>query len=83
MSAIATKTRFFVDLLKGTTTKVLDTRKPLPDSCARKMGCKYWGGVNHRFALYDMMMIKDNHIDFAGGITQAITKAKPILKRII
>ena len=81
MSAIATKTRFFVDLLKGTTTKVLDTRKTTPGIRAlEKWAVSIGGGVNHRFALYDMMMIKDNHIDFAGGITQAITKAKAYLK---
>ena len=81
MSAIATKTRFFVDLLKGTKTKVLDTRKTTPGIRAlEKWAVSIGGGVNHRFALYDMMMIKDNHIDFAGGITQAITKAKAYLK---
>lgn len=81
MSAIATKTWFFVDLLKGTRTKVLDTRKTTPGIRAlEKWAVKIGGGVNHRFALYDMMMIKDNHIDFAGGITQAITKAKDYLK---
>jgi nicotinate-nucleotide pyrophosphorylase (carboxylating) len=77
MSAIATKTWFFVDLLKGTKTKVLDTRKTTPGIRAlEKWAVRIGGGVNHRFALYDMMMIKDNHIDFAGGITKAITKAK-------
>lgn len=81
MSAIATKTWFFVDLLKGTKTKVLDTRKTTPGIRAlEKWAVKIGGGVNHRFALYDMMMIKDNHIDFAGGITQAITKAKDYIK---
>ncbi|MFD2568029.1 carboxylating nicotinate-nucleotide diphosphorylase [Pseudotenacibaculum haliotis] len=81
MSAIATKTWFFVDLLKGTKTKVLDTRKTTPGIRAlEKWAVTIGGGVNHRFALYDMMMIKDNHIDFAGGITQAITKAKNYLQ---
>ncbi len=81
MSAIATKTWFYVDLLKGTRTKVLDTRKTTPGIRAlEKWAVKIGGGVNHRFALYDMIMIKDNHIDFAGGITQAITKAKDYLK---
>ena len=81
MSAIATKTWFFTDLLKGTKTKVLDTRKTTPGIRAlEKWAVRIGGGVNHRFALYDMMMIKDNHIDFAGGITQAITKAKEYLK---
>ena len=80
MSAIATKTWFFVDLLKGTKTNILDTRKTTPGIRAlEKWAVTIGGGVNHRFALYDMMMIKDNHIDFAGGITQAITKAKKYL----
>lgn len=80
MSAIATKTAFFADLLKGTKTKVLDTRKTTPGIRAlEKWAVKIGGGVNHRFALYDMVMIKDNHIDFAGGITQAITKTKNYL----
>ncbi|MGB1042476.1 MAG: carboxylating nicotinate-nucleotide diphosphorylase [Tenacibaculum sp.] len=80
MSAIATKTRFFADLLEGTKTKVLDTRKTTPGIRAlEKWAVKIGGGENHRFALYDMVMIKDNHIDFAGGITQAITKTKAYL----
>ena len=80
MSAIATKTAFFVDLLKGTKTKVLDTRKTTPGIRAlEKWAVKIGGGENHRFALYDMVMIKDNHIDFAGGITAAITKTKKYL----
>tara|TARA_R110002073_G_scaffold8207_1_gene45699 strand:- start:138284 stop:139141 length:858 start_codon:yes stop_codon:yes gene_type:complete len=80
MSAIATKTWFFVDLLKGTKTNVLDTRKTTPGIRAlEKWAVTIGGGVNHRFALYDMMMIKDNHIDFAGGVTKAITKAKQYL----
>ncbi|AUC15560.1 nicotinate-nucleotide diphosphorylase (carboxylating) [Tenacibaculum sp. SZ-18] len=80
MSAIATKTRFFMDLLEGTKTKVLDTRKTTPGIRAlEKWAVKIGGGENHRFALYDMVMIKDNHIDFAGGITQAITKTKAYL----
>ncbi|EAR12106.1 putative nicotinate-nucleotide pyrophosphorylase [Polaribacter irgensii 23-P] len=80
MSAIATKTAFFTSLLKGTKTKVLDTRKTTPGVRAiEKWAVKIGGGVNHRFALYDMMMIKDNHIDFAGGVTAAITKAKKYL----
>jgi len=80
MSAIATKTRFFADLLKGTKTKVLDTRKTTPGIRAiEKWAVKIGGGENHRFALYDMIMIKDNHIDFAGGIEQAINKTKTYL----
>lgn len=81
MSAIATKTRYFVDLLEGTQTKVLDTRKTTPGIRAiEKWAVKIGGGENHRFALYDMIMLKDNHIDFAGGITQAIEKTKAYLK---
>jgi nicotinate-nucleotide pyrophosphorylase (carboxylating) len=80
MSAIATKTAFFTDLLKGTKAKVLDTRKTTPGIRAlEKWAVKIGGGENHRFALYDMVMIKDNHIDFAGGITAAITKTKKYL----
>jgi len=82
MSAIATKTSYFVGLLEGTGTKVLDTRKTTPGIRAlEKWAVKIGGGVNHRFALYDMVMIKDNHIDFAGGITQAITKTKDYLAK--
>ena len=81
MSAIATKTREFVDLLEGTGTKVLDTRKTTPGIRAlEKWAVKIGGGENHRFALYDMIMLKDNHIDFAGGITKAIDKTKQYLK---
>ncbi len=81
MSAIATKTNFFASLLQGTKTKVLDTRKTTPGIRAlEKWAVKIGGGENHRFALYDMVMIKDNHIDFAGGITQAIQKTKKYLE---
>lgn len=81
MSAIATKTKGFVDLLEGTGTKVLDTRKTTPGIRAlEKWAVKIGGGENHRFALYDMIMLKDNHIDFAGGITKAIEKTKQYLK---
>ena len=77
MSAIATKTKLFVDLLKGTGTKILDTRKTTPGIRAlEKWAVKIGGGENHRFALYDMIMLKDNHIDFAGGITKAIEKTQ-------
>lgn len=80
MSAIATKTKSFVDLLEGTGTKVLDTRKTTPGLRAlEKWAVKIGGGENHRFALYDMIMLKDNHIDFAGGITKAIDKTKSYL----
>jgi len=65
MSAIATKTKIFVDLLEGTETKILDTRKTTPGIRAlEKWAVKIGGGENHRFALYDMIMLKDNHIDF-------------------
>jgi nicotinate-nucleotide pyrophosphorylase (carboxylating) len=81
MSAIATKTNFFVELLQGTKTKILDTRKTTPGFRAlEKWAVKIGGGENHRFALYDMIMIKDNHIDFAGGITAAINKTKAYLQ---
>ena len=81
MSAIATKTKIFVDLLKGTKTKILDTRKTTPGIRAlEKWAVKIGGGENHRFALYDMIMLKDNHIDFAGGVSKAIEKTKYYLK---
>jgi nicotinate-nucleotide pyrophosphorylase (carboxylating) len=81
MSAIATKTNQFVKFLEGTKTKILDTRKTTPGFRAcEKWAVKIGGGENHRFALYDMIMIKDNHNDFAGGISQAITKTKAFLK---
>lgn len=81
MSAIATKTKMFADVLKGTNTKVLDTRKTTPGIRAiEKWAVKIGGGENHRFALYDMVMLKDNHIDFAGGISNAIEKTKTYLK---
>ncbi|WP_103865162.1 carboxylating nicotinate-nucleotide diphosphorylase [Aquimarina sp. I32.4] len=80
MSAIATKTHQFVKLLEGTETKILDTRKTTPGIRAlEKWAVKIGGGENHRFALYDMIMLKDNHIDFAGGITKAIEKTKQYL----
>lgn len=82
MSAIATKTNFFVGLLEGTGTKILDTRKTTPGIRAlEKWAVKIGGGENHRFALYDMIMLKDNHIDFAGGITKAIDKTKNYLRK--
>jgi len=82
MSAIATKTNAFVQLLEGTTTKILDTRKTTPGfRAAEKWAVKIGGGENHRFALYDMIMLKDNHNDFAGGITLAIEKTKAFLKK--
>jgi len=80
MSGIATTTNKYVQLLKGTNTKVLDTRKTTPLLRElEKYSVKVGGGKNHRFALYDMIMIKDNHIDFAGGISQAIESCNKYL----
>ncbi|AYN67841.1 carboxylating nicotinate-nucleotide diphosphorylase [Euzebyella marina] len=82
MSAIATKTNKYVKLLEGTGTKILDTRKTTPGIRAlEKWAVKIGGGENHRFALYDMIMLKDNHIDFAGGVSHAIEKTKEYLKK--
>ncbi len=82
MSAIATKTNQYVKLLEGTKTQILDTRKTTPGFRAcEKWAVKIGGGANHRFALYDMIMLKDNHNDFAGGITEAITKTKQYLQQ--
>ncbi len=82
MSAIATKTNEYVQLLEGTGCQILDTRKTTPGIRAlEKWAVKIGGGENHRFALYDMIMLKDNHIDFAGGITKAIEKTKAYLQR--
>ncbi|MDX6181568.1 carboxylating nicotinate-nucleotide diphosphorylase [Flavobacterium sp. Fl-77] len=81
MSAIATKTHQYTKLLEGTGAKILDTRKTTPNfRVAEKWAVKIGGGENHRFALYDMVMLKDNHIDFAGGITRAIATTKDYLK---
>lgn len=81
MSAIATKTSKYVKLLEGTGTKILDTRKTTPGIRAlEKWAVKIGGGENHRFALYDMIMLKDNHIDFCGGITKAIQVTREYLK---
>lgn len=80
MSGIATKTRQIVDLLKDTHTKVLDTRKTTPGMrYLEKWAVRIGGGVNHRFGLYDMILIKDNHVDYAGGIRQAIESANQYL----
>jgi nicotinate-nucleotide pyrophosphorylase (carboxylating) len=76
MSGIATLTRQYVDKLKGYKTKVLDTRKTTPNfRLLEKEAVHIGGGINHRFGLYDMIMLKDNHIDFCGGIEKAIEKA--------
>ncbi len=81
MSAIASKTKAFVNLLKGTKTKILDTRKTTPGIRAlEKWAVHIAGGTNHRFGLYDMIMLKDNHIDYAGGISKAIQKTNAYLK---
>ena len=83
MSAVATKTSEFVELLEGTNTKILDTRKTTPGIRAlEKWAVQIGGGENHRFALYDMIMLKDNHIDFAGGIGSAIKQTKNYLDDI-
>ncbi len=80
MSAVATKTRKYQDLLKGLPTKVLDTRKTTPGlRLLEKYSVQVGGGMNHRFGLYDMVMLKDNHLDFAGGIAPAIEKTKKYL----
>lgn len=76
MSGIATLTKQYTSLLQGYTTRLLDTRKTTPNfRLLEKEAVKIGGGVNHRFGLYDMIMLKDNHIDFAGGIEHAINKA--------
>lgn len=76
MSGIATLTKKYTDKLKGYSTKLLDTRKTTPNfRLLEKEAVRIGGGVNHRFGLYDMIMLKDNHIDFCGGIENAIEKA--------
>lgn len=81
MSGIATKTHQMVKLLDGLNTKLLDTRKTTPTlRTLEKMAVKLGGGENHRFGLYDMIMIKDNHVDFSGGIKNAINNVKNYLK---
>jgi len=75
MSGIASITNDYVQKISGTKAKVLDTRKTTPNNrFLEKMAVKIGGGENHRFGLYDMVMIKDNHVDFSGGITQAVGK---------
>lgn len=81
MSAIATKTSIYVEKLEGTGTKILDTRKTTPGIRAlEKWAVKIGGGENHRFALYDMIMLKDNHIDFCGGVGKAIKTTQDYLE---
>jgi len=81
MSGIATVTRKYVKKLEGTRTKVLDTRKTTPGMrMIEKEAVKIGGGKNHRIGLFDMILLKDNHVDFAGGITNAITRAKEYIQ---
>jgi len=83
MSGIATATNRIVTAIAGTATKVLDTRKTTPLlRFLEKKAVTIGGGVNHRFGLYDMMLIKDNHVDYAGGITHAITRANAYRKHM-
>ena len=81
MSGIATMTHKYVERLQGTKTRVLDTRKTTPGMrILEKMAVKIGGGVNHRIGLFDMILLKDNHVDFAGGIDKAILRAKEYCK---
>ena len=81
MSGIATRTRDYVKALEGTRTRVLDTRKTTPGlRLLEKEAVRIGGGVNHRIGLFDMILLKDNHVDFAGGIPNAINRAKKYLK---
>ncbi len=81
MSGIATTTNKYVRLLEGTNTRVLDTRKTTPGMrMLEKQAVKIGGGVNHRIGLFDMILLKDNHVDFAGGISNAISRCHEYLK---
>jgi nicotinate-nucleotide pyrophosphorylase (carboxylating) len=81
MSGIATYTNKVCKIISGTNTKLLDTRKTTPyNRVVEKIAVRLGGGTNHRFGLYDMIMIKDNHVDFAGGIKNAITSTNSYLK---
>ncbi|WP_419801017.1 carboxylating nicotinate-nucleotide diphosphorylase [Mucilaginibacter sp.] len=81
MSGIATKTRQITEMIKGSGVKLLDTRKTTPGlRYLEKWAVRIGGGVNHRFGLYDMILIKDNHVDYAGGIKQAIKTARRYLQ---
>lgn len=83
MSGIATLTRTYVQALEGFNTRLLDTRKTTPNfRLAEKEAVRIGGAYNHRFALYEMIMLKDNHIDFAGGILPAIERAKAYVKAV-
>jgi nicotinate-nucleotide pyrophosphorylase (carboxylating) len=82
MSGIATLTRQYVDKLKGYSTKLLETRKTTPNfRLLEKEAVRIGGGTNHRFGLYDMIMLKDNHIDYCGGIEKAIAKANTYVQQ--
>ncbi len=81
MSGIATKTRNLVEMIEGTGARLLDTRKTTPNfRLAEKWAVSIGGGTNHRYGLFDMIMLKDNHIDYAGGIAQAISATKEYLQ---
>ena len=83
MSGIATKTRQIVNQIKGTNARILDTRKTTPGiRQLEKMAVVIGGGMNHRFGLYDMIMLKDNHIDFAGGVRNAIEQSKAYVQEM-
>ena len=82
MSGIATYTRYLKSLIKNSCSQLLDTRKTTPNfRIAEKWAVEIGGGVNHRFGLYDMVMLKDNHIDFAGGVAKALKSTKSYLKK--
>jgi nicotinate-nucleotide pyrophosphorylase (carboxylating) len=82
MSGIATNTKLYVDKLSGLKTKILDTRKTTPGfRIFEKEAVRIGGGMNHRMGLYDMIMLKDNHIDYAGGIERAIKRTNEYLKK--
>lgn len=81
MSAIATSTRLYADRIRGLNTRILDTRKTTPGMrFLEKEAVRLGGGLNHRMGLYDMIMLKDNHIDYAGGIENALKKTKEYLR---
>ena len=81
MSGIATLTKQYTDQLQGYKTRLLDTRKTTPNfRLLEKEAVRIGGGINHRFGLYDMIMLKDNHIDYCGGIEKAIEKAAEYVK---
>src|SRR6185503_6299197 len=83
MSGIATLTKKFTDKLKGYKTKILDTRKTTPNfRLLEKEAVRIGGGVNHRFGLYDMIMLKDNHIDYCGGLQKAVQRAYDYVQTI-